>query len=69
MYAIQTENLSKRYKDLVAVDGLNLSVQEGELLSLLGINGTGKTTTIKMLSCLTQPTDGDAYLHGKSICR
>ena len=69
MYAIQTENLSKRYKDLVAVDGLNLSVQKGELLSLLGINGAGKTTTIKMLSCLTQPTDGDAYLHGKSICR
>ena len=67
MDAIRTVNLRKVYKDVVAVDGLTLSVQQGELFSLLGVNGAGKTTTIKMLSCLTAPTDGDAFLHGKSI--
>lgn len=69
MDAIKTENLTKKYKDLIAVDNLNLSVQKGELFSLLGVNGAGKTTTIKMLSCLTQPTAGDAFLNGKSICK
>lgn len=69
MDTIRTENLTKRYKDVVAVDNLNLSVHRGELFSLLGVNGAGKTTTIKMLSCLTQPTSGDAFLNGKSICR
>ena len=68
MDAIRTENLTKRYKDVVAVDGLNLSVRHGELFSLLGVNGAGKTTTVKMLSCLIQPTSGDAFLNGKSIC-
>ena len=68
MDAIRIENLSKHYKDVVAVDNLTLSVKKGELFSLLGVNGAGKTTTIKMLSCLTQPTAGDAFLSGKSIC-
>lgn len=67
MKAIKTENLTKRYRDLVAVDSLSLSVEKGELFSLLGVNGAGKTTTIKMLSCLTSPDDGDAFLNGKSI--
>ena len=67
MSAIEIQGLTKRYRDVTAVDGLSLSVEEGELLSLLGVNGAGKTTTVKMLSCLTQPTDGDAYLLGKSI--
>ena len=69
MEAIRIEGLTKRYKDVVAVDSLSLSVNAGELFSLLGVNGAGKTTTIKMLSCLTTPTEGDAYLLGKSICR
>lgn len=69
MDAIRIEGLSKKYKDVVAVDHLCLSVREGELLSLLGVNGAGKTTTIKMLSCLTQPTGGDAFLKGRSICK
>ena len=68
MDAIRIENLTKKYKDVVAVDNLSLSVRKGELLSLLGVNGAGKTTTIKTLSCLTQPTSGDAFLNGKSIC-
>lgn len=67
MTAIRTENLRKKYKDVVAVEGLNLTVKQGELFSLLGVNGAGKTTTIKMLTCLTQPTSGDAFLNGKSI--
>jgi ABC-2 type transport system ATP-binding protein len=69
MDAIKIENLTKTYKDVVAVDGLNLTVRKGELFSLLGVNGAGKTTTIKMLSCLTQPTSGDAFLLGKSITK
>ena len=67
MDAIRIEGLTKKYKDVVAVDNLSLSVQKGELFSLLGVNGAGKTTTIKMLSCLTQPTSGVAFLNGKSI--
>ena len=67
MEAIKTIQLTKKYKDLVAVNSLDLAVEQGELFALLGVNGAGKTTTIKMLSCLTKPTDGDAYLNGKSI--
>lgn len=67
MVAIKTVDLTKKYKDVTAVDGLNLQVKKGELFSLLGVNGAGKTTAIKMLSCLTQPTSGDAFLNGKSI--
>ena len=69
MEAIQTINLTKRYKDLVAVDKLNLTIMQGELFSLLGINGAGKTTAIKMLSCLSKPTGGDALVGGRSILR
>lgn len=69
MDAIRIDNLTKKYKNVVAVNMLNLSVHRGELLSLLGVNGAGKTTTIKMLSCLTQPTSGDAFINGKSICK
>lgn len=69
MEAIKIEGLTKKYRDVVAVDNLNLIIKEGELFSILGVNGAGKTTTIKMLSCLTAPTEGDAYMLGKSICR
>lgn len=65
--AIQTNHLTKRYKDKTAVDKLNLTVHRGELYALLGVNGAGKSTTIKMLSCLTKPTDGTATVLGKSI--
>ena len=67
--AIQIEKLTKKYKDVLAVDGLTLSVKQGELFSLLGVNGAGKTTTVKMLSCLTAPTGGDALLLGRSIVK
>lgn len=67
MDAIKTINLTKKYRDTLAVDDLSLTVTEGELFSLLGVNGAGKTTTIKMLSCLTTPTGGDATVLGNSI--
>ena len=67
MYAIETKALVKRYQKLTAVDGLELQVQQGELFALLGVNGAGKTTAIKMLSCLSQPTSGDATVGGYSI--
>lgn len=67
MDAIKITGLTKKYNDVTAVDGLELSVRHGELFALLGVNGAGKTTTIKMLSCLTAPTSGEAYLGGKSI--
>lgn len=67
--AIEIKELTKRYKNIIAVDKLNLDIGQGELFSLLGVNGAGKTTTIKMLSCLSEPTDGDALLFGKSIIK
>ena len=69
MDAIVIDKLTKRYKDVAAVDDLSLNIRQGELFSLLGVNGAGKTTTIKMLSCLTRPTGGDACLHGHSVVR
>ncbi|MBQ3418265.1 MAG: ABC transporter ATP-binding protein [Ruminococcus sp.] len=67
MEAIKTTDLTKKYKDKTAVKELNLTVHQGELYALLGVNGAGKSTTIKMLSCLTQPTLGDAQLMGHSV--
>ncbi len=58
--AIRTNNLSKNFGHLTAVNNLNIEITHGEIFSLLGKNGAGKTTTIKMLSCLLQPTSGSA---------
>jgi len=69
MYAIETVGLTKKYKDVTAVKGLNLRVKKGELFSLLGVNGAGKTTTVKMLAGLSKPTGGDALINGKSVCK
>jgi len=69
MQEIRTTQLVKRYKSLTAVDKLGLEIQQGELFSLLGVNGAGKTTAIKMLSCLTKPTSGDAIVGGYSITK
>ena len=69
MHAIKTVELVKQYKNITAVDKLDLEIREGELFSLLGVNGAGKTTTIKMLSCLTMPTNGDAVVGGYSITK
>lgn len=69
MQAIKTTQLVKRYKNLTAVDKLDLEIGKGELFSLLGVNGAGKTTAIKILSCLTKPTAGDAMVGGYSITK
>ncbi len=69
MQAIKTTELVKRYKNITAVDKLDLEIRQGELFSLLGVNGAGKTTIIKMLSCLTMPTYGDAVVGGYSITK
>ena len=69
MHAIKTMELVKQYKNVTAVDKLHLEIMQGELFSLLGVNGAGKTTAIKMLSCLTKPTSGDALVGGYSIIK
>ena len=66
MLAVKTTKLTKRYKDLTAVDSLDLEVAQGELFSLLGVNGAGKTTTIRMLCCLAKATSGEACVMGKN---
>ena len=67
MYAVEAIGITKQYKDVTAVDNLSLRINEGEIFSLLGVNGAGKTTAIKMLSCLTKPTSGDALVMNHSI--
>lgn len=67
MEAIQAKALTKRFGDLVAVNGLDLTVYSGELFALLGVNGAGKTTSIRILSGLLTPDSGEALLCGKSI--
>ena len=69
MDIIETVNLTKKYKDVTAVDNLNLKIKRGEIFSLLGINGAGKTTTIKMLCGLISVTIGDAFINSKSIIK
>ena len=59
MFSIEIRGLTKKFKDKIAVNGINLQIKKGELFALLGINGAGKTTTIKMLSGLILPTSGD----------
>ena len=67
MLAIKTEKLTQKYKEKTVVKDLDLRVEEGEMYALLGVNGAGKSTTIKMLSCLIRPTAGDAEVLGNSI--
>ena len=69
MTAIKTVGLTKKYKDLTAVDSLDLEIEQGEVFALLGVNGAGKTTTVKMLCCLTKPTLGDAFVFGDSVVK
>ena len=69
MQEIKTVELVKRYKNLTAVNKLNLEIHQGELFSLLGVNGAGKTTTIKMLSTLILPTQGKIKINGLDIVK
>lgn len=67
MLAIETVNLTKRYKNKAVVKGINLKINQGELFALLGTNGAGKTTTIKMLSTLILASDGEIKINGLDI--
>lgn len=67
MKAIEAKALTKDYGSKRALDSLNLTVEDGELFALLGVNGAGKTTAIKLLSCLMKPTAGTAAIYGHDI--
>lgn len=67
MDAIRIEKLTKCFGSLTAVNNIDLTIAEGELFALLGVNGAGKTTMIKMLTCLSRPTSGDAYVMRHSV--
>ena len=64
---IRVKNLGKHFGDLKAVDGISFTVEDGEIFGFLGPNGSGKTTTIRMLSCIIRPTTGNAWLNGYNI--
>src|SRR5678816_4124227 len=66
---IRTEKLTKRFGTLVAVDGLDLEVREGEVFGYLGPNGAGKTTTLRLLCALIAPTSGTAEVAGYRLGR
>ncbi len=67
--AVEVDGLVKRYKDVVAVDGISLSIERGELFGMLGPNGAGKTTTLGILSTLRRPTAGTARVWGYDVVR
>jgi len=69
MFAIKAENLSKKFGSLAAVNGLNLTVSRGEIFGLVGPDGAGKTTTMRMFSAIMLPSEGEAWILGHSIIR
>jgi ABC-2 type transport system ATP-binding protein len=66
---IRAEGLTRRFGDLTAVDGLTFGVRRGELFGLVGPDGAGKTTTLRMLAGVMRPTSGDAVMEGISVAR
>ena len=68
-YVIEAKGLTKKYGDMVAVDGIDFSVSPGEIFGLLGPNGAGKTTTVSMLCTITKPTSGTAVVSGYDIVK
>jgi ABC-2 type transport system ATP-binding protein len=69
MFAVEVENLTKRFGDFCAVDHLNFTVAEGEIFGLLGPNGAGKSTLIRMLTTLVPPTEGIARVNGFDVVK
>jgi ABC-2 type transport system ATP-binding protein len=69
MFDVEVENLTKRFGDFTAVDGLSFSIEHGEVFGLLGPNGAGKSTLIRMLTTLVPPTSGTAHVNGFDIVR
>lgn len=68
-FAIRANGLTKRYGQAVAVNNLDLNIQSGQFYGLLGPNGAGKSTTIHMLTTMTAPTDGEAFIAEKSVLK
>jgi len=66
-YVIETRELTKMFRDVLAVDRINLKVKKKEIYGFLGPNGAGKTTTMKMLLGLIHPSSGDAYINGERV--
>jgi ABC-2 type transport system ATP-binding protein len=66
---IEVNNLTKKYGDFTAVNGITLSVKRGETLGILGPNGAGKTTTLEMIEGLKTPTSGTILLDGKDVTK
>jgi lipooligosaccharide transport system ATP-binding protein len=66
---IQARNLTKRYRELVAVNGISFDIRQGECFGFLGPNGAGKTSTIKMINCTSPLTDGELWVDGKDVRR
>jgi len=67
MFIIKTRNLTKKFKGLLAVDDVNLEVEEGECFGLLGPNGAGKTSLIRMIIAVSPPTRGDIQVLGNDL--
>jgi lipooligosaccharide transport system ATP-binding protein len=67
MFTIRTRNLTKKFKDLLAVDDINLEVEKGECFGLLGPNGAGKTSLIRMITAVSPPTRGDIQVLGNDL--
>jgi len=69
MHAIKTDSLTKRFGSLTAVDSLNLTVEEGEIFGLVGPDGAGKTTTMRLLTSIMEPTSGEAWVAGRHVVK
>ncbi len=69
MSVIKTRNLTKKFKDLVAVDSLDLDINKGEIFGLLGPNGAGKTTLVRMITAVSPPTSGDIWILDKDLSK
>jgi len=66
-FVLEMRNLTKRFGNVLAVDGLDLAIPRGEVFGFLGPNGAGKTTTVRMLACLIAPSGGEAWVNGHKI--
>ena len=67
MEMVEVRNLTKKFKDVTAVNDMSFTVREGEIVGLLGENGAGKTTTLRMIATMIKPTGGDAEVNGHNI--
>lgn len=64
---LEVKNLTKRYRGLTALDSVSFQIRPGEILGYLGPNGSGKSTTVKIITGLIDPSEGEVYLHGRTI--